>query len=69
MPTEAVATEEPRPTSRLIAIAIFYLIGLIAMVGRLYQMQVMQHAFWLAKMNTGSEVSVRMRPKFSQSPT
>jgi penicillin-binding protein 2 len=60
MTTEAIAAEEPRPTARLIATGAFFMLGLIAMLGRLYQMQVMQHAFWLAKMSTGSEVSVRI---------
>jgi len=51
---------EPRPTGRLIFTGIFYLIGLLILLGRLYQMQVIQHSIWMGKMNFGSEVSVRI---------
>jgi len=36
------------------------MIGLLVMLTRLYYMQVVQHAFWMSKMNTGSDVSVRI---------
>ena len=58
--TKDETAAEPRPTARVIATGIFYMIGLLAMVGRLYQMQVLQYASWVAKLNTGSEVSVRI---------
>jgi penicillin-binding protein 2 len=58
MTTEAIA--DPRPATRLIVTGIAYMIGLLALLGRLYYMQVVQHAFWLGKMSTGSEVSVRI---------
>jgi penicillin-binding protein 2 len=51
---------EPRPTVRLIWTGIFYLIGLLVILARLYQMQVLQHSLWMGKMNFGSEVSVRI---------
>lgn len=56
----AEQTADPRPTTRLVITGIAYGIGLLAMVVRLYYMQVVQHAFWLGKMRTGSEVSVRI---------
>jgi penicillin-binding protein 2 len=54
------AAREPRATKRLIFTGVFYAIGLLAMLGRLYQMQVIQHSFWMGKMNFGSDVSVRI---------
>src|SRR5690348_5503053 len=61
MTTEAVAAaEEPRSTKRVIVTGIVFMLGLLVMLARLYQMQVIQHEFWLGKMNIGSEVSVRI---------
>ena len=50
----------PRPITRLMVAGVVFLVGLLVIVGRLYYMQVVQHSFWLGKMNTGSEVSVRI---------
>lgn len=59
MAEEAIA-EEPRATKQVVITGVVFMLGLLVMLARLYQMQVMQHAFWLSKMNTGSEVSVRI---------
>ena len=51
---------DPLPKRRVVITGIFYGIGLLAMVLRLYYTQVVQHAFWLGRMKTGSDVSVRI---------
>jgi penicillin-binding protein 2 len=56
---DAAATE-PRPTKQLVITGVAFMIGLFVILGRLYYMQVVQHAFWMSKMSTGSEVSVRI---------
>ena len=51
---------EPWPTKRLIITGVFYLIGLLALLARMYYMQVVQHAYWMGRMDLGSDVSVRI---------
>ena len=58
--TSTATVAEPLPTKRLFITFGFFMLVLIAMSGRLYQMQVLQHGYWLGRMNTGSEVSVRI---------
>ena len=63
MTTAKAATDNaptPRPTTRLFVAFGIFMLGLLAMLGRMYHMQVMNHDFWLARMNTGSDVSVRI---------
>src|SRR4051812_18507383 len=52
--------EPPWPTARVLWIGGLFMVGLLAMLGRLYFLQVVQHSFWVAKMSNGSEVSVRI---------
>ena len=58
--TSKESPEPPRPTARLLFAGAFFMLVLLAMLGQLYYLQVVQHSFWVAKTSSGSEVSVRV---------
>src|SRR4051812_32924082 len=58
--TKEDTAKQPSSRMRVVATAVIFMIGLLAMLGRLYFLQVVNHSVYLARMNTGSEVSVRI---------